>query len=366
MGENSATLEAAATSPGGGTLIPEPEQAPRSQAGAVAEEVDPHAWRDELSTRLNRYRARRKIRPPRYPSLRLRFDAVDSSVNPETQPAALSATDLDPVSDRAFIGKELPDGLTPANEQVGESQFREAPGAIPAPHVAPPVPHSGAKIIEFPRFGIEKFGVERFNFEPPSPPPDQLAEPVGDRIRILDVPEVEAPPPALGGITIAPAPRQDVEKRLGIDIPLQTASLARRILASLVDGLIIAAASALSGFIFWKVAAVRPPLVQMLGLAVGVPCLFWALFQYLLIVYAGRTPGSRAFGLELARFDGRPASRSLRRWRVLASYLSAASLGMGYAWVFLDEDALCWHDRITHTYLAPGKPQPKPECLPAT
>ncbi len=27
---------------------------------------------------------------------------------------------------------------------------------------------------------------------------------------------------------------------------------------------------------------------------------------------------------------------------------------MGYAWVFLDEDSLCWHDRITHTYLAPS------------
>jgi hypothetical protein len=40
---------------------------------------------------------------------------------------------------------------------------------------------------------------------------------------------------------------------------------------------------------------------------------------------------------------------------VLASYLSAASLGMGYAWVFLDEDVLCWHDRITHTYLAPKR-----------
>jgi hypothetical protein len=59
--------------------------------------------------------------------------------------------------------------------------------------------------------------------------------------------------------------------------------------------------------------------------------------------------------LELARFDGTATSRSLRRWRVLASYLSAASLGMGYAWVFLDEDVLCWHDRITHTYLAPRK-----------
>jgi hypothetical protein len=41
---------------------------------------------------------------------------------------------------------------------------------------------------------------------------------------------------------------------------------------------------------------------------------------------------------------------------VLASYLSAASLGMGYAWLFLDEDNLCWHDRITHTFLGPRKP----------
>ena len=23
----------------------------------------------------------------------------------------------------------------------------------------------------------------------------------------------------------------------------------------------------------------------------------------------------------------------------------------GYAWVFLDEDSLCWHDRITGTHL---------------
>ena len=243
------------------------------------------------------------------------------------------------------------DGAPPTRERLSESQLLAAPPQI----VAPPAAHVGAKIIEFPRFGVDRFSVERFNFEPPPPPPDQLAEPVGDRIRILEVPEVEPPPPALGGITIAPAPRQEAEKRPGIDIPLQTASLGRRILASLVDGLVVAAASALSGYIFWKVAAVRPPLAQILGLAAGVPCLFWALFQYLLIVYAGRTPGLRAAGLELARFDSRPASRSLRRWRVLASYLSAASLGMGYAWVFLDEDALCWHDRITHTYLAPRK-----------
>jgi uncharacterized RDD family membrane protein YckC len=367
-GENPATL-AAATSPATGTLIPEPEPTPQSPDGATptgsaAEKVDPSAWRDELSARLTRYRARRKVRPPRYPSLRLRFDPVDYSADSEAQLEASSASVLDPVANHAFAEARPDkygqmDGLTATREEVSESQPRQVPAQTPRQRVAPPAPRSGARIIEFPRFGIERFEVDRFNFEPPPPPPDQLAEPVGERIRILEVPEVEAPPPALGGITIAPAPRQDAEKRPGIDIPLQGASLARRILASLVDGVIIAAASALSGFIFWKVAAIRPPLAQMLGFASGVPCLFWAVFQYLLIVYAGRTPGLRAFGLELARFDGRPTSRSLRRWRVLASYLSAASLGMGYAWVFLDEDALCWHDRITHTYLARGKPQPE-------
>ena len=32
--------------------------------------------------------------------------------------------------------------------------------------------------------------------------------------------------------------------------------------------------------------------------------------------------------------------------------LSAASIGLGYAWCMLDEDQLCWHDRITRTHLA--------------
>jgi uncharacterized RDD family membrane protein YckC len=223
-----------------------------------------------------------------------------------------------------------------------EVQAPPAPSEI-APRRAPQPEHSGAKIIEFPRFA----------WGPPPPPPDQLAEPVGERPRILEVPETEAPLPALGGITIEGAERQEVEKRPGIDIPLQSASLSRRLLASAIDGLIIAVASALFGFVFSKVAGVRPPQIQVLGLAAGIPALLWVCYQYLLIVYAATTPGLRLAGLELTRFDGTATSRTLRRWRVLASCLSAVSLGMGYAWVFLDEDALCWHDRITHTYLAP-------------
>ena len=239
---------------------------------------------------------------------------------------------------------------SPSAVVEAEAQLRQANAAEAAPAVRHPARSSGgqasAKIIEFPRFA----------WGPPVPPPDQLAEPVSGRPRILDVPEVEPAPPALGGITIDGVEHKEVEKRPGIDIPLQSARFGSRVMAAVVDGMVIAAASALFGYIFWKVAAVRPPLIQMVSLAIGIPLVFWAAYQYLLIVYAANTPGAILARLELARFDGTSPNRPLRRWRVLAAWLSAVSLGMGYLWVFLDEDALCWHDRITHTYFAPKKP----------
>ena len=320
-----------------------------SKADGVPGETDSSAWRDELSARLNRYRARRKARPPRYPSLRLQFEAAESLGRANAAPTVSHSHDFAPLSDHALAL----DGMVqhPSASTEAEPHVRREPVAesLPAPAGAPAAAKS-AKIIEFPRFA----------WGPPPPPPDQLAEPVSGRPRILEAPEVVPPPPALGGITIEAAERQEAEKRPGIDIPLQSASLARRFLASAVDGMIVALAAGLFGFIFWKVAAVRPPLVQILGLAVGIVGLLWAAYQYLLIVYNGSTPGLRAAGLQLSRFDGTSTNRRLRRWRVLAACLSGVSLGMGYIWAFLDEDLLCWHDRITHTYLAPAKPHTKP------
>jgi uncharacterized RDD family membrane protein YckC len=81
--------------------------------------------------------------------------------------------------------------------------------------------------------------------------------------------------------------------------------------------------------------------------------LFWCAYQYLLLVHTGTTPGLKLAKLQLRRFDGSAVSLKGRRWRVLASFLSGLSLGIGYLWCFLDEDQLCWHDRITHTYMAP-------------
>jgi uncharacterized RDD family membrane protein YckC len=341
-------------------LLPAAEGATPSNEAAPE---DSPAWRHEVAARLNRYQARRKPRPPRYPSLRLRFEEEDltpaisgspteAPTFPQRTTASHQALALDSFTDSAAqqieIGASIPLALNGAKvpqETAAHHQTDELPQQT-APTTAPATAPATAKIIEFPR-----------SWSPTPPPLDELAEPVLDRERprILEAPEVAPPPPALGGITIEPAQQPELEKRPGIDIPLQSAPLARRILAAAVDAVIIAAACALFGFIFWKVTAIRPPRLQIIGLAAGLSGLFWAAYQYLLLVYSGTTPGLLLARLELARFDGSPAGRRLRRWRVLASFLSAASLGMGYAWVFLDEDALCWHDRITHTYLAPRK-----------
>jgi uncharacterized RDD family membrane protein YckC len=347
----------------------QPEASSESPAETAA---DDSAWRDELSARLNRYRARRKMSPPRYPSLKLKFDSGESLRRTDAPHSSLVS--FEPLSDRALALDDMTapevtgEHLHPASLPIQSLPIQAPPLTDPSSHsgaqsrahsgahsAAHSGAHSGAKIIEFPRFA----------WAPPPPPLDQLAEPVIDRPRILEAPEVAPPPPALGGITIDPPERPDNEKRPGIDIPLQSAALARRIFATVVDAIIIAAASASFGFVFWKISAIRPPATQTLELAIGIPCLFWSIYQYLLIVYSGSTPGLRAAGLRLARFDGTTTTRSLRRWRVLASYLSAASLGMGYVWVFLDEDSLCWHDRATRTYLAPKRPlQPKGEEPP--
>lgn len=293
-------------------------------------------WRDELSARLTRYREKRKPPPPRYPSLRLPFDPIEARSSTLHLPESALSPTFEPISDHALAL----DGM-----ETTTNSHRSIEPVVDAPPPPLAYGHTTAKIIEFPRFA----------WAPPPPPPDQLAEPVGEQLRILEVPDFTPALPALGGIMIEPAEKVEVEKRPGIDIPLQSAPLGRRLVASLVDGVIVAAGSVLFGFIFWKVAVVRLPLVQIVVLTAAILGVLWAAYQYLLVVYSASTPGLNIAKLELTAFDGTRTTRSTRRWRVLASLLSAASLGMGYAWVFLDEDVLCWHDRITRTYLAPRK-----------
>jgi uncharacterized RDD family membrane protein YckC len=217
-----------------------------------------------------------------------------------------------------------------------------APAVVPVVEPSPPLQETG-RIIEFPRFWTE----------PPTTDYD-LAEPVMDRPRIVEVPEIAPPPPALGGI-ILPVQEKEPERRPGFEIPLQSAPMVRRVAAMIIDGAFVVAACALFGYIVFKMVGVFPVSLQVAETVVAVVTIFWSGYQYLSVTYTGSTPGLRMARLRVSQFDGSPVPRRTRQWRVLASILSAVSLGLGFAWSYLDEDALCWHDRITRTYLAPIK-----------
>jgi uncharacterized RDD family membrane protein YckC len=215
---------------------------------------------------------------------------------------------------------------------------------VPAEDVppAPAASSASGRLIEFPRF-----------FGPEEPSPDQLAEPVCEQPRILDAPEVELPAPALGGIVLETEDEPATEERPGFEVPLRSASIPRRLFAAAVDTVVIIAAAVLFASIFVQMVKALPPLPHLLAAAASISGLLWAGYQYLLLTYAGSTPGLRLAKLQLTQFDGSSVLRARRRWRVLASLLSGVSLGLGFAWCFLDEDALCWHDRITRTHLVP-------------
>lgn len=290
------------------------------------------SWKQEVAARVNHYRARRRPRGPRYPSLQLRFEASE----PGWASHATGETPLPARATRQALAVERAQ-TEPARAEVGV-----AAAIVDAGLAAPET----AKIIEFPRTA---------NAPPQSL--EELAEPMLDRPRILEVPEVAPLPPALGGILIEPAEQAAQEKRPGFEIPLQSAPMVRRVLAGAIDGVLVLAAFAGFAYIFFRVTEVVPSLQQAGAASAFLAGLFWAAYQYLMMVHAGTTPGLMAARLRVSRFDGSRAAQSLRRWRVLASVLSGVSLGLGYAWCFLDEDGLCWHDRITRTYLAPSARQ---------
>jgi uncharacterized RDD family membrane protein YckC len=96
-------------------------------------------------------------------------------------------------------------------------------------------------------------------------------------------------------------------------------------------------------------AAALPQTRVALLAAVVVPLMLWTLYQYIFLVYGAATPGMRLVRLGLVTFEGEPVPRSLRRWRAAAMLMSATALGLGYLWALIDEQGLCWHDRITRT-----------------
>jgi len=174
--------------------------------------------------------------------------------------------------------------------------------------------------------------------------------------RILDVPEeLQAIPttPFLDGLQFeSPNPAAETPDREHVELPFRAARPSQRVLAGMVDLAVVGVSVAVFAAVGYETLA-NPPLNKLLILAlVAAAVVLWGAYEYLFVVHTGKTLGMMAARLRIRTLKGKPTTLRQRRNRVLGLYLSALSLGMGLLWTFVDVDTLCWHDRLSRTYLS--------------
>jgi uncharacterized RDD family membrane protein YckC len=92
-----------------------------------------------------------------------------------------------------------------------------------------------------------------------------------------------------------------------------------------------------------------------LTVAGAVFALFYAQYFALFSVFGGSTPGMMLRGLRVVGFDGGIPTSRQTVWRSFGYLISAGACFLGFAWSLWDDDQLCWHDRISDTYLTPSE-----------
>lgn len=230
---------------------------------------------------------------------------------------------------------------------------------------AQPIP---AKLIEFPRELIATRKARPRLAE--GPLREAGVAPDGSQLRIFEVepeaiskePVSEAVLPEWHSIRLDARPRDEFypseevarEDRRPLaplfELPLHTAPVGDRIMAAIVDAVLVTGAFLLFVLVF--VACTAHPPTGKTALVAGGSILFglFVLYQWLFFSYLDSTPGMRYARIALCTFEDENPSRKAMRFRVGALLLSAMPLGLGFLWAFFDEDHLGWHDRITRTY----------------
>jgi uncharacterized RDD family membrane protein YckC len=264
----------------------------------------------------------------------------------------LPAAQARPARADSSLALSAEDWWTPSRS---EETLRSEPIRVEAP-TAP------ANLIEFPRELVATRKMRPRLAEVPAPAP------AGRQLSIFEV--------IPGAVSTEPAPAVESTSRRtraewsGIELDelpfdaeepqpepasalpaIHLAPLGRRMMALTVDGLLILAAffgAALdySSNILHLPSAKGAELMAVAGIAVA-GLLYHALFCAL----RASTPGMRYAGIALSTFDDQRPTRA-QLWRRLGFLgLSLLPVGLGVAWSLFDDDRLCWHDRISQTYL---------------
>ena len=164
------------------------------------------------------------------------------------------------------------------------------------------------------------------------------------------------PEPAWSGLKLEAQPRNEpeYEEAPASEPEVQLAPIGHRLMAALVDGAIIT--TLFLGSAVVAVAAIATlPASRIMEICALFAFLFVAMvYQTLFLTLAEDTPGMRVAGISLCTFDGQIPTPEQLRSRLGALLLSVVPVGLGLAWALFDEDHLCWHDRLSRTYLRKG------------
>jgi uncharacterized RDD family membrane protein YckC len=132
---------------------------------------------------------------------------------------------------------------------------------------------------------------------------------------------------------------------------IEPAAPSRRLLATVVDGALIAAAVVAAALLAARYASQLPGVRTVeFGAAIAMVAAGLAYYAgFLTLTWA--TPGMWYAGIEIDTFSGFRATRGQRCGRLMAILLSVLPLGLGFVWALFDDGGLAWHDRLSKTYL---------------
>ena len=245
----------------------------------------------------------------------------------------------------------------PAVPQAQHRQsFIEELDAVDEP--ALPIP---ANLIEFPRQLVAARRARPRLAEGPLRE-EADASPERAQLRIFEVeassvstePVVESAAPEWHNLRLdapsTPRTAEHLDAQMSFALPVQVAPVSLRLMAVLVDGCCVATGWLGAIAVVANVSTELPTGVPAVASALGMLVLFAVLYKVLFFSVADATPGMRYARIGLCTFSDENPTRSSMRRRMLAVLLAGLPLGLGLAWVLLDEEGLGWHDRISRMY----------------
>jgi uncharacterized RDD family membrane protein YckC len=281
-----------------------------SRTSPVMAPASESSWREEISSKLRSYRARRRganhAAASHQPALP--FAAPN-------EPGITGISEVQTVAVEDELDDPLQAALASAAARVAEVQ---PPPHAPEPE--PPAPHVKAAPEEPKLF-------ERLVIDVSRPPEPDLA-------------------------AIFRSPPEPSSNLLHPSLAVPVADLASRRRAFMVDaGCLLLSFSCVMGLYLGFGGKLLATKLDIVVCAATLTLLYSQYFT-LFTVMGGATPGMMFAGLRVVSFEGSAPEPARLLWRSFGYFISGVTALLGFCWALADEDHLTCHDRISQTYIA--------------